>query len=156
MTLIGGYMAYRLRVGPWLFDYVNESVWERAFMNTGLLILSSWIFHQFWAKKRNVLFLLGMLLGVLFLHGQWNLWLMLLGRGLTFNNSIAGSFLYLLTAFHAMHVVIALLILLPLGIQLCQIAIYEKNQLRFQLALQFWDLLLVFWLVLLVLIFIFK
>lgn len=149
-------MAYRLRVGPWLSDYVNESVWERALMNTGLLILSSWVLHQFWTNKRNALFLMGMILGILFIQGQWDLWLMLLGRGLTFNNSIAGSFLYLLTAFHAIHVVIALLILMPLGIQLCQIAAYEKSQLRFQLALQFWDLLLVFWLVLLVLIFIFK
>lgn len=153
MTLIWGYMAYRLRVGQWLADYVNESVWERALMNTGILIFSSWILHQFWTKKRNALFLFGMLSGVLFLHGQWNLWLMLLDRGLTFNNSIAGSFLYLLTAFHAIHVVIALLILLPLGIQF---AVYEKNQLRFQLALQFWDLLLVFWLMLLFLIFVFK
>lgn len=156
ITLIWGYIVYRLRLGQWLTAYVDDSVLEKAMINTVVLIASSWFLHQFLQKRRNIAFFLGIILGIFFIKGQWNLWTMLLGRGLTFNNSIAGSFLYLLTGFHAAHIVIALMILLPLGIKLCQVVHREKNQRRFKFALKFWDLLMWFWSVLLLLIFVFK
>ena len=156
ITLIWGYIVYRLRLGQWLAGYVNESVFEKAMINTGVLMVSTWCLHHFLQKKRNRMFAFGVILGIFFLKGQWNLWTVLLARGLTFNTSMAGSFLYLLTGFHAAHIVIALMILLPFGIKLCQVVNCEGNQRRFEFALRFWDLLMWFWVVLLLLIFVFK
>ncbi|MBI5150343.1 MAG: cytochrome c oxidase subunit 3 [Candidatus Omnitrophica bacterium] len=156
ITLIWGYVFFRLRLGPWLGGYIDEAVLTGAFINTGILICSSWMLHQFLRKKRNILFGLALVLGALFVKKQWGLWMLLLQRGLTLKGSIAGGFLYLLTGFHAAHVVIGLMVLLFLGTRVSLAEEGGSSERRFTFALRFWDLLLLFWLVLLVLIFILK
>lgn len=156
ITLIWGYIAYRLRAGQWLAGYINETVWEKVLVNTGLLILASWALHLFLRQRKMVFFPAGILTATFFIKGQWDLWTLLLDNGLTLRNSLAGSFLYLLTGFHAAHILIALAILMPLGVHLAQRNLCATSQRRFQFALKFWDLLLFFWLVLLLLIFVLK
>ena len=155
-TLIVGYLFYRLRIGAWLADYISPTIFIKALMNTGILLISSWIWHQFLQKKRVPLLILGVLSGLLFLKAQWDLWILFLQKGLTFTNSIAGSFLYLLTGFHALHVLIGLFILVPLGLKISQSLRDDRHGSRFLFALRFWDLLMLFWLVLLILIFFLK
>ena len=98
----------------------------------------------------------GIFSGSLFLEEQWRLWEMLLARGLTLKGSLAGSFLYLLTGFHAAHVLIGLVILLAFSIKLLVVSEQPHDDQGFQFGLKFWDLLLFFWLVLVFLIFILK
>lgn len=156
ITLIWGYVFYRLRAGEWLINYVDETVLTKALVNTGILLVSSWMLHEFLQKRKTVSFIAGLLLGVLFIKAQWDLWMLLLQRGLTLKSSMAGSFLYLLTGFHALHVVVGLGILLPLGFMLSREHGSWKSENRFEFALKFWDLLMLFWLILFILIFVFK
>lgn len=156
ITLIGGYLFYRLRIGVWLADYISQAIFIKAFMNTGILLISSWLLHQFLRKRKVSLLILGFLSGGLFLKAQWGLWILFLQKGLTFTSSMAGSFLYLLTGFHALHVLIGLFVFFPLGLKISQPAMDNSRGSRFLFALKFWDLLLLFWLVLLILIFVLK
>lgn len=155
LTLIWGYLFYRLRAGEWLAGYITETVVLKALINSGLLLLSTWCLHQFLNKRMSGFFSLGLLAGAAFILGQLDLWLRIVQNGLTFTNAIAGSFLYLLTGFHALHVVIGLLFLLPFGVNLCRDT-NEETENRFIFALKFWDLLTVFWFILFFLIFIIK
>lgn len=155
LTLIWGYLFYRLRAEEWLTGYITETVLLKALLNSGLLLLSAWGLHQFLHKRMTGFFSLGLLAGAAFILGQVDLWMRIVQNGLTFTNAIAGSFLYLLTGFHALHVVIGLLFLLPFGLNLGR-EVNEENESRFIFALKFWDLLTVFWFVLFVLIFIIK
>lgn len=156
VMLILGYVFYRVPSGPWLAGFVDAPVIFKAMVNTGLLLVSSWMLHQFFRTRKIELFQLGLLSGLMFLFAQWKLWVLLLRGGLTWTGSMAGSFLYLLTGFHALHVLAGLVILLPLGLKFYRNAADERNIGRFFFALRFWDLLFVFWLGLFVLIFIFK
>ena len=156
LTLIWGYLFYRLHAGVWLGGYMSAEIFGKAFFNTGILLISSWVWHRFLQKKRLSLLVLGFLSGVLFLKAQWELWILFLQRGLTLTGSLAGSFLYLLTGFNAAHVLIGLLILLPLGLKIGRSALHDRGESRFLFALKFWDLLMLFWLVLAALIFILK
>ena len=156
ITLIGGYLFYRLRIGVWLADYISPTIFVKAFINTGILLVSSWILHQFLRKRRVSLLILGVLSGLLFLRAQWDLWILFLQKGLTFTSSMAGSFLYLLTGFHALHVLIGLFILVPLGLKISQSVRDDSHESRFLFTLKFWDLLMLFWIVLLILIFVLK
>jgi cytochrome c oxidase subunit 3 len=156
ITLIGGYAVYRLRTGYWLTDYITPDVFVRAMANTAFLIISSFILKIFLRERKPILFWMGALGGGFFLVGQWGLWQVLLRSGLTMTQSLAGSFFYLLTGFHAVHIVIGLLFIMPFGMALCNADCPDKALFRFEFALKFWDLLMWFWLVLLVLIFILK
>lgn len=155
ITLLWGYLFYRLHAGVWLGGYMSPAIVGKALLNTGILLISSWLWHRFLQKKGLPLLVLGFLSGVLFLAAQWELWILFLQKGLTFTGSLAGSFLYLLTGFHAAHVLIGLLILLPLGLKIGHSS-PDRPAARFLFALRFWDLLMLFWLVLLALIFILK
>ncbi len=144
VTLIWGYLFYRLQAGKWLAGYIDNTVLTMVSINTAVLLASSYLLHQFRNNKSGVFLFSGILAGGLFLAAQISLWMLLSGAGLTFKDSLAGSFLYLLTGFHAVHVLIGLAIILVFGMM---------NEYRFAFALRFWDLLAVFWVVLLILIF---
>lgn len=156
ITLIWGYLFYRLRIGQWLMKFITEDVLKQAVVNSIVLVLSSLVLHKFLDNKQKLLFLFGNLLGLLFIFGQLDLWLMLLSQGLSLKSSLAGSFLYLLTGFHAIHILVGLTILFPLGFKICQQTVNDRDESRFSFALKFWDLLMFFWLVLFVVIFILK
>lgn len=153
LTLILGYAVYRFKAGEWLYGYLDGEIVRKALMNTALIVLSSLALNFFCRVKKRVLFIAGIVLGFLFIHGQWGLWLMLLDRGLSLKSSVAGSFFYLLTGFHAVHMAVGLLVLIPLGIPVVLNRADGRQERRFGFTVRFWDLLAIFWIVLLVLIF---
>jgi cytochrome c oxidase subunit 3 len=82
--------------------------------------------------------------------GQVSLWQLSLANGLRWTDSIAGSFFYLLTGFHALHIVGALVAVLLLCVKFPK---WQNSMIATGIK-RFWDFLLVVWLVMFLLIFI--
>ncbi len=155
ITLIWAYGVYRLRAGAWYAHVLSMEEAVLAVVNTIAIIASSLLLRA-WVKGnylRKVLFLASLGLGLLFMAGQWYLWQGLIKEGFTHRSSVAGSFFYLLTGFHALHIVVGLFLLFFLSRPLLAGSIEEVDQRRFNNGLCFWDLLTVFWIVLFILIF---
>lgn len=153
ITLVWGYVVYRLRSAQWMGEFINFQIIGLAVFNTIVLLVSSWALSK--AFKQNAVrpqFFLwaAFAFGCVFLTGQVCLWQLSLANGLHWSDSIAGSFFYLLTGFHALHIVGALVAVFLLCLK------YQKWQ-RSMIATgikNFWDFLLVVWLVMFLLIFI--
>ena len=154
-TLIWGYAVYRLRSTVWLEAYITPKVLTLAVVNTAILALSSLALRSAFKQKESggeKFLWSGFSLGILFLFGQLKLWQSLLVNGLRWDGNIAGSFMFLLTGFHALHVIgglIALAVLCARFPALSQ-SFFASG------AKRFWDFLLVIWLVMFALIFILK
>lgn len=153
VTLVWGYVVFRMRSSGWFGESMTPLVRALGVTNTIVMALSSWslsvafkqknIKAKFWAWGAFVL-------GLVFLVGQFELWQMLLNVGLHWQTSIAGSFFFLLTGFHALHIVGALIAVLIL----CSRFPQWQGTLVGTGIKYFWDFLLFVWLVMFVLIFI--
>lgn len=153
MTLAWGYVVFRMRSSSWLGDFITPSIRALAVLNTAVMAVSSWSLGV--ALKKNVLKAelwawTAFALGVVFLVGQFQLWQMILSAGLHWRSSMAGSFFFLLTGFHAVHIVGALVAVFVLCLRLKQ----WQGTLALLGIKYFWDFLLAVWLVLFGLIFI--
>jgi cytochrome c oxidase subunit 3 len=101
--------------GNWLEYELPEIFW----VTSGIVILSSIAMQvaYFAAKKDNFLGLrIGMvatvLLGIGFLVGQWYSWVALVDREVFFVGNPAGSFLYVFTGLHAVHLISGVIFLI--------------------------------------------
>tara|TARA_B100000686_G_C15938696_1_gene547736 strand:- start:30 stop:530 length:501 start_codon:yes stop_codon:yes gene_type:complete len=81
-------------------------------LNTGILIISSLVFHQTakYAKKeifdktKNGLYFIGFL-AYSFLIGQLIVWYQLMSSGYYATSNVANAFFYLFTAIHGLHII---------------------------------------------------
>ena len=155
VTLVWGYVVYRLRSQSWMGDQITSSAGVVADLNTLLIVLSSWFLAWAFkadAVKAKALVWVTFVLGVMFLVGQVCLWKMVMHTGLHWKTSIAGSFFFLLTGFHALHIVGALVAIMLLCLRFDQ---WRGSTLSIGIK-YFWDFLLIVWVVMFLLIFIIK
>ena len=134
----------------------NWQVYEfpaRFLTNTGIIILSS-VFLQiafFAARKDNLKLLKPMVimatgLGFAFLAGQWLAWGDMVDEGLFFSGgNVATSFLYVITAVHAVHLVGGVFYLLYVLISSLRTRVHSKNMLNMEMCTTFWHFLGVLW-----------
>lgn len=96
---------------------------EATAFNTMALILSGILLYMAGRKfaksqaSAQVLILVSVLLGSLFVFFQGYEWVQLLGEGLTIKSSQYGSFFYMIVGAHAIHAIIALTVLIYLYVQ---------------------------------------
>ncbi len=155
LTLVWGYIVFRFRATSWMNDSVTVRVQEVAIINTSIMMLSSLALSRgikLYASRIWVW--ISFALGIGFLFGQMYLWKLILAEGLHWQTSIAGSFFFLLTGFHFLHVAGGLISLFILCLCLHQWQA-KASSLIFGIK-YFWDFLLIVWLILFVLIFIVK
>jgi cytochrome c oxidase subunit III len=86
-------------------------------------------------------------LGAVFLSLQTWVWLDVWRAGLTLRSSLHGSVFYLLTVFHALHVVTGLGVLLSLVPTALRPATIPRRQVRIRLVTMFWHFIGAVWLV---------
>ena len=80
--------------------------------NTGILVISSIVFHQttkyaekeIFDKTRNCLYFIGFL-AYSFLIGQLIVWYQLMNTGYYATSNVANAFFYLFTAIHGLHII---------------------------------------------------
>lgn len=138
-------LIVRQSQGNWeIYDLPQQFV-----VNTGIILLSS-VFLQLAfaaAKKDNVqrlkwLMVLVTALGVAFLAGQWTAWGDLVDEGLYFSGgNVATSFLYVITAVHAAHLIGGVIYLLYVLISSFRYRVHSKNMLNMEMCTTFWHFL---------------
>jgi len=134
--------------GNWL-EFEMPSLF---YINTGIILLSSLTMHWSYisAKKNNInnikiglLITLG--LGFAFLIGQYFAWLQLDSMDVYFEGNPSGSFVYVLSGLHGIHIVSAIVFVLVVLMNTLQYKIHSKNMIRMEMLSTFWHFLDFLW-----------
>ena len=135
--------------GNWLEYELPEIFW----VTSGIVVLSSVAmqFAYFAAKKDNFLGLrIGMvatvLLGIGFLVGQWYSWVALVDREVFFVGNPAGSFLYVFTGLHAVHLISGVIFLIIVLISTFRYKVHSQALNTLEMATTYWHFLGGLWL----------
>ncbi len=140
--------------GDWL-EYQMPSIF---YFSTAALLLSSVCLHYSYYSfnKQNSfnyrLFLVfAFILGVTFVTLQYNGWQSLYSTGLDLKANVSGSFLYLITGLHALHILggIAAITVAIIHAFTLPFIITEKRKIRFRLVLHYWHFVDILWIYLL-------
>lgn len=135
--------------GNWLEYELPEIFWYTS----GIVILSSIALQvaYYSAKKDNFIGLrLGMvltvLLGIGFLVGQWYSWVALVDREVFFVGNPAGSFLYVFTGLHAVHLISGVIFLIIVLISTFRYKVHSQALNTLDMAATYWHFLGGLWL----------
>jgi cytochrome c oxidase subunit 3 len=135
--------------GNWLEYELPEIFW----VTSGIVILSSIAlqFAYYAAKKDNFLSLrigmvLTVLLGIGFLVGQWYSWVALVDREVFFVGNPAGSFLYVFTGLHAVHLISGVIFLIIVLISTFRYKVHSQALNTLEMATTYWHFLGGLWL----------
>ena len=137
--------------GGWadFYDLPEMFTWT-----TILVVLSSVVLQWgFWAASRDkirqlqVSIALTLLMGIGFLVGQFYGFVELVDKGvyLVGTSNPSGSFLYVITLVHGLHLVAAVIVLIVIMVQTFLNKIHRKNILGFELSVTFWHALGFLW-----------
>jgi cytochrome c oxidase subunit 3 len=135
--------------GNWLEYELPEIFW----ITSGIVLLSSVSVQAayFAAKKDNFLALriwmaLTVLLGIAFLVGQWYSWVALVDREVFFVGNPAGSFLYVFTGLHALHLISGVIFLIIVLISTFRYKVHSQALNTLEMATTYWHFLGGLWL----------
>ena len=134
--------------GNWL-EYELPGI----FWVTSAVILLSSVSMQFAyisAKKDKMTQLksglaITLMLGIAFLTGQFLSWGYLVDHDVYFVGNPAGSFLYVLTGLHGLHLISGLIFILVVFIGAIRYKVHSRNLLNLELSLTYWHFLGFLW-----------
>lgn len=121
-------------------------------LSTVLIISSSFTMHWAYLSGKKLNFATQKLalwitfgLGVAFLASQWKAWEQLYAQKVFFVGNPSGSFLYVISGVHAVHIIAGLIFLIT-----CLVGVYKnlpqvKNVFRLELASIFWHFIDILW-----------
>jgi len=139
--------------GQWLLFEIPEIFW----ISTGILLASSLTMHlAVNAAKRNnissVRILLGVttVLGALFLLSQFFGWQDMVSQGVYFVGNPAGSFMYVFTGVHGVHLISGIIFLIIVLISALRYKVHSRSLRRIKLCATYWHFLDGLWLYLFV------
>jgi len=151
-ALFFSYAIHRTGVAQWPPPGVEPLPLFLPGINTALILISSVCLHfamRATTAKNNTRFTQWMLgtiaLGLVFLASQIHVWVGLWESGLTLRSAGFGSYFYLLTVFHAVHVVVGLGLLLWVTKHQIRKTQVIKQPSRLRLASMFWHFVGVVW-----------
>ncbi|MEB2781788.1 cytochrome c oxidase subunit 3 [Algoriphagus persicinus] len=135
--------------GNWL-EYDLPSIF---WVTSGIVVVSSICLHYAYtaAKKDNLAGLraglsLAVLFGVAFLVGQWYSWVALVDANVFFVGNPSGSFLYVFTGLHAVHLISGVIFLIIVLISTYRYKVHSKSMDTLEMATTFWHFLSALWL----------
>jgi cytochrome c oxidase subunit 3 len=139
--------------GNWLEFEIPAILW----VSSGIILVSSatmqWACYS--AKKDNLdnaklAMIITTLLAFAFLYTQWQGWQGLKAQNVFFAGNASGSFFYLLTVSHAVHIVAGIIfVLITLG-KTFQYKVHGKNMILMENCATFWHFLDLLWIYLFV------
>lgn len=152
-SLTSGYLV-RKSEGNWLDFELPPIFWA----TTAILLVSSITHHLAFiqAKKDNLeqvrgWMIITALLGIAFLVSQFYAWVYLVGINVYFSgNNVAGSFLYVLTGLHALHLISAVIFVFWITFATFRFRVHSKNILGIELCTTYWHFLDALWIYLFV------
>ena len=135
--------------GNWLEYDLPQIFW----VNSAIIILSSLSMHwAYRAAKKDHLDQLKLALGITtalgiaFLVGQWYSWVTLVEMDVYFVGNPAGSFLYVLTGLHAIHLISGVIFLIIVLISSFKYKIHSKRLTTLDMCATYWHFLGGLWL----------
>jgi cytochrome c oxidase subunit 3 len=135
--------------GNWLEYELPEIFW----VTSGIVLLSSVSMQAayFAAKRDNfiglrIAMVFTMLLGLAFLVGQWYSWVALVDREVFFVGNPAGSFLYVFTGLHALHLISGVIFLIIVLISTFRYKVHSQALNTLEMATTYWHFLGGLWL----------
>ncbi len=139
--------------GSWQDYQLPQMFWYTS----AVIVLSSvslqWAY--FAAKKDKlqtvkVLLAATLVLGLVFLLGQWMSWGELVAMEVYFVGNPAGSFIYVLTGLHAFHLISGIIFLVIVLISALKYRVHSRNMVRMKMCTTYWHFLGALWLYLFV------
>jgi cytochrome c oxidase subunit 3 len=135
--------------GNWLeFDLPNVFWYTSA-----VVIVSSFTLHWGYisAKRDNLdqlktALAITVVLGLVFLVGQWYSWVALVDRDVYFVGNPAGSFLYVFTGLHALHLISGVIFLIIVLISSLKYEVHSKRMAQMEMCVTYWHFLGGLWL----------
>jgi len=123
-------------------------------LNTGIIALSSLTMHlAYLAAKKDMLdkvklmLFVTVVLGILFLVGQYISWSELVKNNVFFvSNYASGSFIYIFTGMHGLHIVSGIIFLLITLASSLRLKIHSRNLLQIEMCMTYWHFLGGLWL----------
>jgi cytochrome c oxidase subunit III len=149
--------AYIVRQGQG--NWNNYKMPDVFFISTGILILSSLTLHlSFNSFKRKqesaykILLCTTFVLGIVFVVLQYQGWKEMATLGLPLGENAAGDFLYVISGFHAAHVLggVATLITAMIHAFALPFKVTQRRIARYDLTLNYWHFMDLLWIVLFV------
>jgi cytochrome c oxidase subunit 3 len=135
--------------GNWLEYELPEIFW----VTSGIVLLSSVSMQvaYFAAKRDNfiglrIAMVFTVLLGFAFLVGQWYSWVALVDREVFFVGNPAGSFLYVFTGLHALHLISGVIFLIIVLISTFRYKVHSQAMNTLEMATTYWHFLGGLWL----------
>jgi len=139
--------------GNWLDFELPRIFW----VNSAVIVLSSLTMHwAYLAAKKDQLDQLKLALGITtalgfaFLAGQWYSWVALVDMDVYFVGNPAGSFLYVLTGLHAIHLISGVIFMIIVLISSFRYKIHSKRMTTLEMCATYWHFLGALWLYLFV------
>ncbi|HLU88911.1 MAG TPA: cytochrome c oxidase subunit 3 [Cyclobacteriaceae bacterium] len=135
--------------GNWLQVELPNIFWYTS----GIIILSSVFMH--WAvmsarkdqlDNLKVAIAITSVLGVAFLVGQWYSWVALVDMDVYFVGNPGGSFLYVLTGLHAVHLISGVIFLIIVLIATFRYKVHSKRLVKLEMCATYWHFLGGLWL----------
>lgn len=134
--------------GDWTYFDLPDFLW----VTTIVIILSSATMH--WAvlaaknndlSKVKLALSITTVLGLLFLGGQFYSWILLTSTNVFWVGNPSGSFMYLLSGAHGLHVVSGIIFLIIVLISTFKYKVHSKNLTQIQMCATYWHFLDVLW-----------
>ncbi|MGP8214432.1 MAG: heme-copper oxidase subunit III [Bacteroidia bacterium] len=104
-------------------------------------------------KNSKSLLIISIILGATFLLVQGSEWIKLIGFGLTAHSSIYGAFFYTIIGFHALHVIVGLIVLLYLLSSIIKPLAMEVKKNRIVTCSMYWYFIVGVWPILYILVY---
>jgi cytochrome c oxidase subunit 3 len=135
--------------GEWLHFKLPGIFWVTSI----IIVISSVTMHlAFMAARRDnfnmlkIFLTLTMVLGLAFLTGQYQAWKQLVAMEVYFVGNPAGSFLYILTGLHALHIISGIIFLVVVIISSFKLKVHSKNIIQLEMCTTYWHFLGGLWL----------
>lgn len=130
--------------GDWLIYDLPPMFWYTS----GIILVSSGFMQwAYIAAKKDKLeqvkiaLTIATALGVLFLFGQLQAWTQLVDQGVFFVGNPAGSFVYIFTGIHGVHLVSGVIYLIYMLISSFRYKVHSKNMLNMEMSATWWHFL---------------
>ncbi|WPP51509.1 cytochrome c oxidase subunit 3 [Catalinimonas niigatensis] len=134
-------------------NWLDFELPQRLYITSGIIFLSSLSMHWAYisAKKDNLLSLkvsmfVTAILGIAFLGGQLLSWQDLVATDVYFVGNPAGSFLYVLTGLHGLHLVSGVIFLIVVLVNAFRYKIHAKSMDQIEMCATYWHFLDGLWL----------
>lgn len=147
--------AYIVRQGEgnWMLFKLPLELW----VTSGIILLSSATMHWGYLsakkdelEKVKIAISLTTLLGIAFLVGQVYVWNALVEQSVFFVGNPSGSFLYVLSGLHGLHLVSGVIFLIIVLISTLKYKVHSKNLNQLQMCATYWHFLDALWIYLFV------